>query len=212
MAVISEFVEQTKPDQENINDVVADVVPFEEKKEEKKEEKESAAAPNSGNGLDLEKYSWTQSLQEVNITVPIPKGTKSRSIVCEIKKTHLKLSLKGQAPIIDGELCNEVKTGDCFWSIEDNAVVSVLLTKQNQREWWKCLIRGEPEIDTQKVQPETSKLSDLDGETRKAVEKMMFDQRQKKMGLPTSDEMEKQEKLKKLTQQNPAKFANAKFF
>uniref|UniRef100_A0ACD5ZQT5 Uncharacterized protein n=1 Tax=Avena sativa TaxID=4498 RepID=A0ACD5ZQT5_AVESA len=171
--------------------------------EAQKEEESKAKKPNSGNGLDLEKYSWTQQLPEVNLSVPVPEGTKSRFVVCEIKKDHLKVGLKGQPPIIDGELHKPVKVDDCFWSIEDGKSLSILLTKHNQMEWWKCVIKGDPEVDTQRVEPESSKLSDLDPETRQTVEKMMFDQRQKQMGLPTSDEMQKDKMLKKFMAEHP---------
>ncbi len=34
--------------------------------------------PNAGNGADLESYSWTQTLSEIELRVPLPIAVKAR--------------------------------------------------------------------------------------------------------------------------------------
>ncbi|CAB1112749.1 unnamed protein product [Ectocarpus sp. CCAP 1310/34] len=167
------------------------------------DEEEDNSPPPVGNGGSTDKYDWTQTLQELSVVVPVPEGSKSRDVVCDITKSRLRVGLKGQPLLVDGEMYNKVKVDDSFWTLEDGKEVSIALQKENQMEWWKCVVKGDPEINTSKVQPESSKLSELDGETRKTVEKMMFDQRQKAQGLPTADEMSKQEMLGKFMAQHP---------
>ncbi|CAG8756516.1 2402_t:CDS:2 [Racocetra fulgida] len=149
---------------------------------------------------------------DVDVTVPVPKGTRARDVIVTIKKKHLTAGLTNNPPIVEGELCKEIKVDDCTWTLgNDQKEIYIHLEKVNAVEWWENVIKTHPPIDTTKIQPENSKLSDLDGETRAMVEKMMFDQRQKQMGKKTSDELQKEEILKKFQAQHPElDFSNAK--
>lgn len=51
------------------------------------------------------------------MTIPVPQGTRGRDLTVEIKKKKLKVGLKGKEPILDGELCKEVKTDDSTWTL-----------------------------------------------------------------------------------------------
>lgn len=132
-----------------------------------------------------------------------------------MKASSLKIGVKGQDPIVDGALHKKIKTGDSLWTLETDGpkrTLQLTLVKVDGMNWWNCIIEGDPKIDTQKVEPENSKLSDLDSETRSTVEKMMFDQQQKQKGLPTSEEMQKKNQLKAFMDAHPElDFSKAKF-
>lgn len=169
-----------------------------------REEEEQAKLP----------YKWTQTLTEADITIPIAGNLKSRDLIVELKKAHLKVSIKGQEPFIDGETPHSILTDDSTWTLETTKAgkeISIHLQKAPGSNWWAHIVTNAPKIDTTKIKPENSKLSDLDGETRSMVEKMMYDQEMKRQGKPDSEEQKKQDMLKKFMSEHPEMdFSNAK--
>lgn len=45
-------------------------------------------------------YSWTQTLGEVAVVVPVPPGTKGRACDIAISRDKLRVGLKGQPPVL----------------------------------------------------------------------------------------------------------------
>jgi len=132
----------------------------------KKEAAEQATLP----------YTWTQTIKDLDLTIPISATLRGRDLDVKLTKTHLRVAIRGQNPIIDADLHKQIKLDDSTWTLETvpaGKEIAVHLEKANGMEWWSCVVKGAPELDTSKIQPENSKLSELDGETRGMVEKMM---------------------------------------
>ena len=129
---------------------------------------------------------WTQSLTEVVLHVPVHFGTRAKDVTVEISPTRLKLGLKGQQPIIDGELFKPTLKDSSFWQLEDKQNVVVYLTKQNGMEWWASAIKGDGQIDITKI--DTNHPSDLDDTQRATVRQIIQDP-----NAPNSEERKKLE-------------------
>ncbi|RHZ70911.1 hypothetical protein CDV55_107449 [Aspergillus turcosus] len=170
----------------------------EEKERKAKEDAEQAQLP----------YKWTQTIRDVDVTIPVPANIKGRDLDVVLTKTKIKVAIKGQEAFIEGDLPHPIIVDESSWTLETTPrppgkEVSVHLDKVNKMEWWPHVVTTAPKIDVSKITPENSSLSDLDGETRAMVEKMMYDQRQKEMGGMTSDEQRKMDILKKFQAEHP---------
>ena len=131
-------------------------------------------------------YRWRQTLQELELQIPLDPCTphRARDLLIQITQNCLSIQVKatGQS-ILSGTFYRSVIPDGCTWTIEAGAgggpLLCVYLEKVDQLQWWATPLQGDPEIDTAEIEPEPSSLADLDPGTRATVEKMMLEQRAK---------------------------------
>ena len=194
--------------------------PREDKKEDEDEDKvkEGHVLPNKEKGQTLDKYSWGQmDIMEISINVPLTKEIRSKDMDIVYDDKHLKVGIKGKEPIINGELFGAIDSESLIWTIDENnkGEKNLIITfEKREQTWWESIIKGDKvKVDTGKISPEASNLSDIkDPELKAQVEKMMFDTRQKQMGKPTSDILQKCPQIEDFMKAHPEMdFSHAKF-
>ena len=155
-----------------------------------------------GNGGSTERYKWTQTLDEITIAMPLPrtkdsqsgevKPTRAKDLNVQIKPSSMAIEQKcksnsDESDLLKGEFLDKIKTDESTWSIESN-VLLITLEKCSKR-WWNRVFQDEKETIDIDLVDKTHKISDYDEATQGMIRKILFDQRQERLGLPTSDKI-----------------------
>jgi len=98
-------------------------------------------------------YTWEQSLNEIELKAPVPKGPPERSVSCTFGPKRLQLEFKSGSDeameqVAVGELSAVLAAGDCLWSVErDDAgnAIAVVSMRKAKPEVWTKLFAADPE-------------------------------------------------------------------
>jgi len=117
-------------------------------------------------------------LKDFTLSFPIDDSVKTKNIDLTYTKTDFNLRLKGKDCLVGKKWAKEIKTAELVWTIETNQhtgdrSLNIICEKKDQMGWWESMFEGDKKINLDKINAETTQLSELDGETRQTVEKMM---------------------------------------
>ena len=109
-------------------------------------------------GYTEEKYKWTQTPEEVTMTIELPDANlKAKTDLQIVMKTNrFELKIKGEL-YVGGELEHAINVDDSTWT-KDGKIVEVIFAKgmdtQGEGEgcWWGCVIKGHHVIDVKRME------------------------------------------------------------
>ena len=160
-----------------------------------------------GNGGSTSRYVWTQTLDEVTVHIPLPNGIRAKDLKVDIGSNSIVIREKGQSssgldvlfPPIEGTLFARIRPSESTWTLETTTTTTAnpalkittlqLILDKAIKTWWETVISGDnPIIDTTMVDS-TRHIGSYDEETQAEIRRIMFDQRQERLGLPTSQQI-----------------------
>ncbi|XP_022084849.1 nudC domain-containing protein 2-like isoform X3 [Acanthaster planci] len=87
---------------------------------------------------------WYQTMEEVFVEVNVQEGTKGKMVTVNFDPKHLSCTVKGKN-VFKGELYEAVISDECTWTLEDNKLVQIVLTKSKQsaENCWRSLLKDQ---------------------------------------------------------------------
>jgi len=147
--------------------------------------------PTGNGGTCLSKgFKWTQTIHESSIAISVPEGTRGKDLKVSIKANYIQVQMKENSKILlEGHLKDKILPDESTWTLE-SAVLLLTLDKY-AKNWWEVVFADEEEkdmVDTTLINTKRN-ISEYDDATQGMIRKILFDQRQERLGLPSSDDI-----------------------
>jgi hypothetical protein len=144
------------------------------------------------NGATTDKYSWSQTISELDVKVFVgPEVVKGKAVTVDIKSDSLTVRVNSEKePILTGRFEFPIVKDESYWNLVPGEAVHVYLQKSQER-WWKALLEGEAPIDMSKIEP-IKPMEDLPDAEQMKIQELLWQEEQKRKGIvPGNSEMEK---------------------
>ncbi|XP_050670823.1 nudC domain-containing protein 3 isoform X1 [Leptidea sinapis] len=149
----------------------------------------------SYNGAVREKYTWSQSIMDLDIIIKLPSHVKSsKDLKVKIQSADICVATRSGEIIINDSFPFKIKAFESVWSLSEGRLLIHL--EKGQERWWNKLLNGEEELDLDKLDC-SRPLAELPEDHIEKVRELTWNQDQKRKGLPTSDDIRNIEVLKK---------------
>jgi len=106
----------------------------------KKSSPVAAAAGKSSdnyNGSSTDKYSWSQTIKDLDVKIPVSKSIlKGKDLIVTIKTDSLQVRLAAQAdapPLVAGEFTFPVDKEESCWNLVPGETITIFLEKAKER-------------------------------------------------------------------------------
>ncbi|XP_061402286.1 nudC domain-containing protein 3 [Musca vetustissima] len=152
------------------------------------------------NGDKNDKYCWTQTQKDVELSVLLPPEVKSAKHVKIIMKSNhisIKSLLPQEQELVSGETWCKFKHNDAVWTIVDGKLV--LSFDKTKERWWDKLFVHDASIDIKKLDTEMP-IDEYPEETQQQIDKIQTQLINQNLDDVKNTPLSKSEQLSRLKQ------------
>lgn len=158
------------------------------------------------NGGRTRNYTWVQhQVENFEMYIPIDNDVSGSNIKVTYDSRKLKVVVKGET-IVNGELFAPMNSDSFLWTLDEvkgKKVIMITFDKIHKMQWWDSVIKGDDILTLSKVNPDPSKLSDLDPSMRPEIEKMMLENSMKMQNKPFHKDPKTNDMLQNFMKEHP---------